>query len=175
MTAKYAPESLAAMDLVASEVMRRRVQTVSVGMSLPVLERAFVRAGVSGFPVVDGDRLVGVISRSNIIEQMDLEHQTAQRTSDFYRDANGFHEVPVVIGDQVADRVGERLEQLTVQDAMHRQLFAVAPDQPLRAVAQTMVDNEIHRVLVTHEGRLLGIISTSDFVRLYAQGRIKSV
>jgi CBS domain-containing protein len=65
------------------------------------------------------------------------------------------------------------MEHLTVGDVMHRQLFAVSPDQPLRAVAETMVDNGIHRVLVTREGRLLGVISTSDFVRLYAQGRIK--
>ena len=37
-----------------------------------------------------------------------------------------------------------------------------------------MVDNNIHRVLVTQEGKLLGLISTTDFVRLYAEGRIKS-
>ena len=161
------------MDMIASEVMRRCVQTVSPRMSLPELERAFVRAGVWGFPVVEGDELVGVVSRSDIVEQLDVEHQTAQRTSDFYRDANGFHEVPLTAGAQVADRVGERMEEMTVGDLMHRRLFVVTPQQPLRTVAMTMVENEIHRVLVTHEGRLLGVISTSDFVRLYAQGRLR--
>jgi CBS domain-containing protein len=39
---------------------------------------------------------------------------------------------------------------------MHRQVFAVPANQPLRAVAKAMVDNDIHRVLVTREGRLLG-------------------
>jgi CBS domain-containing protein len=161
------------MDMIATEIMRRCVQTVAPNMSLPELERAFVRAGVWGFPVVDGDKVVGVVSRSDIVQQLELEHRTAKRTSDFYRDANGFHEVPLATNDQVADRVGERMEQLTVGEVMHRQLFAVSPDQPLRAVAETMVDNDIHRVLVTHEGRLLGVISTSDFVRLYAQGKMK--
>jgi CBS domain-containing protein len=56
---------------------------------------------------------------------------------------------------------------------MHRRFFAVSPEQPLRAVAEMMLDNGIHRVLATREGRLLGVISTSDFVRLYAQRRIK--
>jgi CBS domain-containing protein len=162
------------MDMTATEIMRRCVQTVAANMPLPKLEHAFVEAGVSGFPVIDGNRLVGVVSRSDIVRQLDLEHQTATRTSDFYRDANGFHEVPLKTRLQVADRVGERMEQLTVQDVMHRQIFAVPPDQPLRAIAQTLVDNEIHRVLVTHEGRLLGVISTSDIVRLYAQGRIRA-
>jgi CBS domain-containing protein len=161
------------MDMTATEIMRRCVQTVAASMPLPKLEHAFVQAGVSGFPVIDGNEVVGVVSRSDIVRQLDLEHQTAACTSDFYRDANGFHEVPLKTSTQVADRVGERMEQLTVGDVMHRQIFAVPPDQPLRAIAQTLVDNEIHRVLVTQEGRLLGVISTSDFVRLYAQGRIK--
>ena len=143
-------------------------------MALPELERAFVRAKVSGFPVVDGDQVVGVVSRSDIVHQLDLEHQTAQRTSDYYCDTGGFHELPVATNVEIAGRVGERMEQLTVGDVMHRQVFAVPPDQSLRAIAETMVDNNIHRVLVTQEGRLLGLISTTDFVRLYAEGRIKA-
>lgn len=161
------------MDLIASEVMRRSIQTVSARLPLPELERAFIQKGVSGFPVVDGDQVVGVVSRTDIVRQLELERQSATRTSDYYRDASGFHEIPLLTSEHVADRVGERMEELTVGDVMHRQLFAVPPSQPLRAIAETMVDNQIHRVLVTHEGGLLGVISTSDFVHLYAQGRIK--
>jgi CBS domain-containing protein len=163
------------MDMIATEAMRRCVQTVPPSMSLPELERFFVRYGVWGFPVVDGDQLVGVVSRSDIVRQLHAERETARLTSEFYRDADGFHELPLTSDEQIADRIGERMEQLTVGDVMHRQVFAVPSDQPLRAIAETMVDNDIHRVLVTHEGRLLGLISTSDFVRLYAQGRLKPV
>ena len=160
-------------DLIATEVMRRSVQTVPASMPLPELERVFVEARVSGFPVLEGDQVVGVVSRSDIVRQMDLERQTAQRTSDFYRDDTGFQEIPLETIAQRADRVGERMEQLTVRDVMHRQLFAVSPEQTLRAIAETMVDNGIHRVLVTREGKLQGVISTTDFVRLYSQGRLK--
>ena len=159
------------MEMIATDVMRRCVQTVAANMPLAKLDAAFVESGVSGFPVVEGEKVVGVVSRTDVIRQLDLERQTAQRTSDFYRDGNGFHEIPLTTNLQIADRVGQRIEQLTVRDVMHRQIIAVSPDQPLRTVAQTMVDNDIHRVLVTREGRLLGIISTSDFVRIYAQGR----
>jgi predicted transcriptional regulator len=115
------------MDMTASEVMRRCVQTVSPNMSLPELERAFVRAGIWGFPVVDNDRVVGGVSRSDIVRQLESEHKIAKHTSDFYRDANGFHEVPLTTVDQVADRVGERMEELTAGDVMHRQLFRRGP------------------------------------------------
>lgn len=161
------------MDMIATEIMRRGVQAVAPNMTLPELEQMFVRHKVWGFPVVEGEHLVGVVSRSDIVRQWNTERQAAQVTSDFYFDADGFHEAALTTDEQVADRVGERMERLTVGDVMHRRLFAVPADQPLRAVAETMLDNKIHRVLVTREGRLLGIITTSDFVRLYAEGRIK--
>lgn len=161
------------MDLTAGQVMRRSIQTVPKSLSLPALERAFVSSGLSGFPVLDNGELVGVVSRADVVSQLNAEEEIAARTSDFYRDAEGFHEIPVQSEAQVAKRVGERMHELTVADVMHTQIHAVDPDQSLRDVACTLVEHDIHRVLVTRDRQLLGLISTADFVRLYAQGRIK--
>jgi CBS domain-containing protein len=163
------------MDLTAGQVMRRGISTVPKTLPLPALERAFVDCGVSGFPVVDGEELVGVVSRTDVVRQLSSEQELAARTSDFYRDAEGFHEIPVLNTAQVAERIGQRMQELTVADVMHQQLHTVGADQPLRAVADKMVDNDVHRVLITREGRLLGLISAMDFARLYAQGRLKPV
>jgi CBS domain-containing protein len=160
------------MDLIASEVMHRLVKTVPAQLSLLELDRRLVEAGVSGFAVVDEDRLVGVVSRADILRALDVERIAAHATSDFYRDSQGFHEVPLQTLAETAARIGERLEQLTVRDVMHRELVAVSPDQSLRTVAELMLDRDVHRVLVTRDGRLLGLISSSDFARLYATGRI---
>ena len=51
----------------AREVMRDRVQTVHSEMPLPELDRAFIDHKMGGFPVVDGGRLVGIVSRSDIV------------------------------------------------------------------------------------------------------------
>ncbi len=161
------------MDLIVSEVMKRNVKTISPEVGLPELEREFIAQGVSGFPVLDQGRLVGIVSRSDVVRQLTVEHEAAALTSDFYRDETGFHEVPLETMEQLADRVGERIEQLRVQDVMSRQLFKVAPDQPLRFVAQTLVDNHIHRVLVTDGDQLLGLVTALDLVRLVANGRLK--
>lgn len=161
------------MDLIASEVMRRNVKSVSPNVTLPDLERDFVESRLAGFPVVDGMQVVGVVSRSDIVRHLYLEHTVAQQTSDYYRDAEGFHEIPLKSSREIADRVGERMEQLTVRDVMHSGIFAVRPDQTLRSVAEMMADLHIHRVLVTRDRALLGIISAMDLVRLYAQGRLR--
>jgi CBS domain-containing protein len=41
---------------------------------------------------------------------------------------------------------------------------AVRPDTPIIEVAKLMVEKKIHHVLVTENGKLLGIVSALDFV-----------
>ncbi len=162
------------MDMLVKQVMQRNVRTIAPEVTLPELEKAFVKQGVSGFPVVDKGELVGIVSRADIVRQLFLEHRAASTTSDFYFDDNGFHEVPLATFEQIADRVGERIEKLQVKDVMSCNLVKVSPDQPLRMVAHMLTDNHVHRVLVTEEDRLLGLVSSLDLVRLIANGRVKA-
>ena len=161
------------MELLAKEIMQRNIRTIAPWVTLPELEEALLKEKVSGFPVVDKGELVGIVSRSDVVRQLFLEHHAAEATSDFFADDTGFHEYPLVTFEQMADRVGQRIEQLQVQDVMSRTLVNVSPDQPLRQVAQTLADRRIHRVLVTEEKRLLGLVSALDLVRLIASGRLR--
>ena len=161
------------MELIAREIMRRDVETVTEDLPLPDLEQRFVSLGVGGFPVLEKERLVGIVSRIDIVRRLCLERDLARSVSDFYRDETGFHELPVESITQMAERVGERIEHLCVRDVMHRQLFCVSPQAPVRAVAETMADHHIHRVLVTADHRLVGIITALDLVRLCANGRLR--
>ena len=160
------------MDITASEVMRRNVVTVHPEMTLPDLEKYLLGKNITGVPVVENDNLVGIISRSDVVRQLCSERELAQRTSDFYWDETGFHQVPLDNLQQVADRVGERIEELKVRDVMIRELLAVSPHQPIREVAQKLTDHRIHRVPVTDDGRLVGIITALDLVQLIAEGRV---
>jgi CBS domain-containing protein len=162
------------MDMLVKQVMQRNIRTIAPQVTLPNLEEAFVKQAVSGFPVVDKGTLVGIVSRSDIVRQLFIEHHAAESTSDFYLDGEGFHEIPLVTFQQIADRVGERIEQLQVKDVMSRNLVKISPDQPLRMVAQMLTDNHVHRVLVTEDNRLLGLVSSLDLVRLIANGRVRA-
>jgi CBS domain-containing protein len=162
------------MDYLVREFMQNEVRTIGPEVKLPELEKAFVRENVSGFPVIDDGQLVGIVSRSDIVRQLYLEHYAAEMTSDFYFDQGGFHESPSVSFKEIADRVGERIEQLTVKEVMSRALVKVSPETTLRAAAQTLLDNHVHRLLVTDNRQLLGIVSATDMVRLIANGRVKA-
>lgn len=158
------------MNLTARDIMHTGVHVVGPNVTLPELEREFLSAKVSGFPVVEDGALVGIVSRSDIVRQLCVERTLAQDTSDFYYDEAGFQESPLETFEQVADRVGERIERLRVKDVMVRKVHTVAADQPLKVVAQLLVDKRVHRLPVTHEGQLVGIVSTLDLARVIADG-----
>lgn len=57
-----------------------------------------------------------------------------------------------------------------VKDLMHRGIISCGLDDTVGAVAKTMVDNEIHAVVVMESGLAVGVVSQTDMV-LARQGR----
>ena len=159
-------------ELTVADAMQVVVKTVPSSMPLPELEEELLQAGVSGFPVVDNNRLVGVVSRSDIVRQICNEREVAANTSDFHFDEKNFYEVEMFSLKDIADRVGERIEGLKVEDVMIRNPFTTRRDQRIADVAKRFLDHQIHRMPVTEKGSLVGIITTTDLVRLIAEKQI---
>ena len=159
-------------QLTVADVMQVVVKTVPSSMTLPDLEDQMLATGVTGFPVVDANQLVGVVSRSDIVRQLCVERHTAERTSDFYFDERDFYEVQMDSLKDIADRVGERIEGLTVQEVMVKNPFTTRLEQPISQAARMLVDHQIHRLPVTDQGALVGIVTTMDLVRLIAEKRV---
>jgi CBS domain-containing protein len=140
-------------------------------MSLTELDRAFIDQQVGGFPVVDQGRLVGIVSRSDVVRQLCVEQSLAEMVSDYYHQGVMSDNMPTQSLKEIGDQVGERLEQLHVRDVMSRRLITVPVAAGIREVARVLIDNHIHHVPVTDQQRLEGIISALDLVRLLAEGR----
>jgi CBS domain-containing protein len=60
------------------------------------------------------------------------------------------------------------LAQLTVGGVMSAAVIVVDPDRPIAEAARIMIDHKIGALPVVDEGRLVGIITESDFVRAMA-------
>jgi acetoin utilization protein AcuB len=60
------------------------------------------------------------------------------------------------------------LAQLTVGGVMSRAVIVVDSDRPIAEAARIMMDHKIGALPVVDEGRLVGIITESDFVRAMA-------
>jgi CBS domain-containing protein len=155
----------------ARDLMTADVRSVRPDMTLADLERALLEARVGGFPVVSDGRLVGVISRSDIVRQLAVEQSVAELASGYQREGEGTAGV-----EPVGAEVGRRMEGRRIEDMMIRKWIGVRPDVSLRDVAKCMVEDRIHRLLVVEdEDRLLGIITSTDLVRLIAEEKLQPV
>ena len=99
---------------------------------------------VTGLPVVDDDaRLVGVISQTDLLRGSGDLHSAIRR----------------------------RYTGLRVADLMTSPPITVDVTTPVVEAARLMRDEKVHRVVVVDDAdRPLGVLSSMDFVALYAEG-----
>lgn len=153
------------------DVMRRAVLSVGPNTSIAALEDYLVEHRVSGVAVVEGGRLVGVVSRSDIVRSLSLG-----------RAIEGLLVEGLTQGDlpgaepptefTLPPSTLAHLSGKTVRDVMSAAPVTVDPDTPLDVLAQTMIDHAIHRVFVVSGGTLVGVVSSLDLVREVATGRL---
>ena len=161
---------LQSMPQRAAEIMTSSPFSVPPSMLLSDLEWELSRRRFSGAPVVEDGKLVGVISRSDIVRRLGFSHAMSAMALDYYRqlDHSPADTAPghlEQLGDQT---LGSQLRTLRVRDAMTTRPAAVTPDQQVPEVARLMLERGVHRVFVMQGDNLLGVISTLDLVRLLA-------
>ena len=128
----------------ASEIMTKDVVTLDERQSLENLEHAMNVLRFRHMPVVDGHRLIGLLSHRDLLRTSASTLLPARR--------------------QQADFLAK---QFTVSDVMTRDVKTVHPDTPLSEVAAMMRRSKLGCIpVVKGEGALVGIITEADFVKL---------
>jgi len=152
------------MPLFARDVMQTDVITVSPDEPLLGVQRLFVEEEIGGAPVVDdAGRVVGMIASVDVLRAVSEEHDSARMDSTYFRELLEFSGPDWIAG---SEDFQDRLREMTASDAMTDGVVTVDVDAPVPAVARTMRENHIHRVLVVDQERLVGIVSTFDLVGL---------
>jgi len=149
----------------ASDLMNPRVLTVQQGMTVPELAHFLVANDISGAPVEDGSgKLVGVVSLNDIAEVLADEEEDGDRGGAFF--ASEWDEG---LSPGEIDELPPDATELTVAEIMTPEVFTVGEETPVSEIAEAMIANHIHRLLVTREDRVVGIISTSDLLGLLVE------
>jgi CBS domain-containing protein len=148
-------------SLVASDVMTRGLATVHADTRLRDAAKTMVEHHVSGLPVVDDDgKVVGVVSEADLIRSDDV----ADKRHDWWLHvlADGYQLAPEFL---YSINESER----PVSAVMHSEVISVAPGATLSEVSDFMTKHNIKRVLVLDEGKLAGIVSRTDLVRVLSK------
>jgi CBS domain-containing protein len=159
------------MKRTVGDIMRKQVKTIGPDKTLPQLERELLRWRIGAMPVVErGGKLVGIVSRSDVVRKLCLERSLGEAMADAYRDQTDERHAEQS-RTVIAGAIGQRMERLRVRDVMTRDVITVGLELPVEKAAQLLCERRIHRLPVVEGGRLVGIVSSLDFTRLVAEAR----
>jgi len=136
-------------DLLGSVEGAMTKTVVSVSSAMPASDAlAFLyRNGVGGAPVVEHERVVGVIT----ISELQSPHPYAHETGPFLRPHKGG-------------------SQWQVTDLMTKTAITAFPDEPLVDAVVRMTTARVDRLpVVDRDGRPIGIVAREDVVRVLAR------
>jgi len=148
-------------ELSARDIMQTPVVTIHPEASVRELAELMAQKKVSGVPVVDDeDRLVGVVSEGDVILQdadLHFPHYLQFLDSVIYLESVRKFE------ERFRKTFGAR-----VTDVMSTEVLTVDPGASISTIATLMADNDVNRVPVVEDGRVVGIITRADVVRAIA-------
>lgn len=144
----------------ARDVMTTRVVSVLPENSVKRAAQIMLDQNVSGLPVVDGDgRLVGMITEGDLL-----------RRAEFYRMKSLASADATASGDKADAFV--KAYSWKVADVMTPDVISIDESVPVSRIAALMDEHMIKRVPVTREGRLVGIVSRRDLLRVIATTKL---
>lgn len=158
-------KSMTARDLMTSEIL-----VVAEDMTLAELAEFLVGHEISGTVVCDQQgKSSGVVSLTDIATAEAEGGQSLGAERPSYYDLGWDDSAAYRLTDEwdsIAIRVPRG--ELRVRDIMSPKILSVPPETSAADVARIMLESHIHRVLVEDQGQLLGIVTTSDLLRLLA-------
>lgn len=140
-----------------AEVMTRDVVTASPQTSVTDLAKRMIEHHLSGLPVVEDGRLVGIVSERDLMRRAEIGTEPAER-----RWAALFASEHKAAEDFI------HTHGRAAADVMTKKVVTVAPDALLRVAADLLDRHRLKRLPVVSGGKLVGIVSRADLLRALA-------
>lgn len=132
--------------MLVKDVMQAHPVTASLETRLPHLVRLLKHRGFRHLPVMDGGKLVGIISDRDLKQSM---------TS-----------AALATEGPARDRL---LDELTAGQIMTRAVVTIGPMFGVEEAARLMATSKISAVPVTEGDRLVGLVTETDVLQLFVQ------
>ena len=141
----------------AKDIMTRELITVFPGTEITNAAMLLIEKGINGIPVVDGEKLVGIICQSDLIVQ-----QKKIPIPSLFTFLDGF--IPLKTSKHFEKEI-QKIAGTTVDQVMTPHPVTIQTDTSIEDIASLMVDKNIHTLPVVDGGKLVGIVGKEDILR----------
>ncbi len=145
------------MSDTARDIMTEEVITVDESMVVSDLIKLFIDKKISCAPVLDsGGGLAGIVTKTDVLGHfLDLDLEISVKVA--------LHDIMDHIPSHLDSELSSARE-LTVGSIMTPNPLTADADAPIAELAGMMIGHNIHRLVITENGVLCGLISTLDIL-----------
>ena len=143
----------------AKNIMTTEVFTVRPDATVRQIAAILVEKGISAVPVVDHGKVVGVVSEGDLLHRQELG-------TEIYR--TRFSWVSLVENEEAIAAFQAKEHGMQARDIMTRDVISISEDASLGEIADKLERNNIKRLFVTKNAKLVGVISRANIVRALA-------
>jgi len=151
------------------EIMTKQVVTIGPDELVKDAAALLAKREISGAPVVEGGRIVGVFSEADVLRSI----KTTKK--DLRLVYPSLSSLGIAFQEHVTQRevleAYEEVGKLPVREVMSRDIVSVAPEMALSEAITKMVEYDITRIPVVKEGVLIGIVTRGDVIKGLAKER----
>jgi len=142
----------------ARDIMTTELITLTPDTDILKAANILLDNGINGAPVIDDNgQLLGVLCQSDLVfQQKKLPLPSVFTLLDIF--------IPLRSPKQFEKEV-QKINALTVSDAMTTDPVTVQPDTDLETIAAFMVDNNFHTLPVVENNQLVGVIGKEDVLK----------
>jgi CBS domain-containing protein len=139
------------------DVMTRDVVSVTPDTPIKDVASVLVERGISGLPVCDADgAVVGVLSEADLLVK---QGGAPERSGGLF----------AWLVETASSPDLAKLRAHTAGEAMTAPAVTVESDSPVTEAARTMISLGVNRLPVVEDGKLAGIVTRADLVRLFTR------
>ncbi len=140
-------------NVLISEFMTRYLITVTQNTNLDKVYDIFENNNIHHLPVVDGEALVGIISKVDVYKITHCISLFRSKSNEAYNE--------------------KLLRSLLAEEIMTKDVVVLSPSDTASRAAILFAQNKYHALPVVDNGKLVGIVSTLDMIELAFNERMK--
>jgi CBS domain-containing protein len=147
------------------EFMNRKVVCLNSDDTVFDAAKILSQLNIAGAPVVEKEKIVGIISISDIIRFIDIKLGTLPQIG-----TPGLSTLLLVMlqMQKVHSDFKKEIKKITatkVKDVMSKNIISIPPTATIIEVAELMEKHDVNRLPVIDNGKIIGIVARADIIK----------